>query len=177
MNITDGKVIGDTISFVAGDTRYTGRVNGNAIEGISQTSTGWRATRGIDATIGGGARQPSQRSRRRRTHRPAPATAQHDAARRCIDRFFMAWIIWFARARRPAGRFQKSWKKNAATAVNRIRPTAASRVCHPTAIAQSADQLADAGADRQQLGKRQPLARDIGRGSGKIDELSETRKK
>jgi SAM-dependent methyltransferase len=46
MNITDGKVIGETISFVAGDTRYTGRVSGNAIEGISQTSTGWRATRG-----------------------------------------------------------------------------------------------------------------------------------
>jgi len=46
MNITDGKVIGDTISFVAGDTRYTGRVSGNAIEGISQTSTTWRATRG-----------------------------------------------------------------------------------------------------------------------------------
>jgi SAM-dependent methyltransferase len=45
LNIVDGKVIGDTISFVAGDTRYIGRVNGNAIEGISQTSTGWRATR------------------------------------------------------------------------------------------------------------------------------------
>jgi SAM-dependent methyltransferase len=46
MNITDGKVIGETISFVAGDTRYIGRVNGNAIEGVSQTSIGWRATRG-----------------------------------------------------------------------------------------------------------------------------------
>jgi hypothetical protein len=45
MNVVDGKVIGNTISFVAGDARYTGRVNGNAIEGISQTSTGWRATR------------------------------------------------------------------------------------------------------------------------------------
>jgi precorrin-6B methylase 2 len=45
MNITDAKVIGETISFVAGDARYTGRVNGNAIEGISQSSTGWRATR------------------------------------------------------------------------------------------------------------------------------------
>ena len=45
MNITDGKVIGDTLSFVAGDTRYTGRVNGNAIEGISQTASPWRATR------------------------------------------------------------------------------------------------------------------------------------
>lgn len=44
-NIVDGKVIGDTISFVAGDTRYIGRVNGNAIEGITQTSTGWSAKR------------------------------------------------------------------------------------------------------------------------------------
>ncbi len=46
LNIVDAKVIGPTISFVAGDTRYTGTVNGNAIEGITQTSTGWRATRG-----------------------------------------------------------------------------------------------------------------------------------
>ena len=45
LNIIDGKVIGDTISFVAGDTRYTGRVNGNVIEGITQTSTGWSAKR------------------------------------------------------------------------------------------------------------------------------------
>jgi hypothetical protein len=45
MTITDGKVIGDTISFVAGDARYTGRVNGKAIDGISRTSVGWRATR------------------------------------------------------------------------------------------------------------------------------------
>lgn len=44
-NLVDGKVIGDTLSFVAGDTRYIGRVNGNAIEGISRTSTTWRATR------------------------------------------------------------------------------------------------------------------------------------
>jgi SAM-dependent methyltransferase len=45
LNIVDGKVIGDTISFVAGDTRYIGRVNGNTIEGITQTSTGWSAKR------------------------------------------------------------------------------------------------------------------------------------
>jgi hypothetical protein len=45
MNITDGKVIGETISFVAGDTRYIGRVNGNAIEGIARTASPWRATR------------------------------------------------------------------------------------------------------------------------------------
>jgi hypothetical protein len=30
---------------VAGDTRYTGRVDGNALVGVSQTSTAWRATR------------------------------------------------------------------------------------------------------------------------------------
>jgi SAM-dependent methyltransferase len=45
LNIVDGKVIGDTISFVAGDTRYIGRVNGKTIEGITQTSTGWSAKR------------------------------------------------------------------------------------------------------------------------------------
>jgi hypothetical protein len=45
MEITDGKVIGSTISFVAGDSRYVGRVNGKTIEGISQTSVGWRASR------------------------------------------------------------------------------------------------------------------------------------
>jgi SAM-dependent methyltransferase len=46
MNIVDAKVIGETVSFVAGDTRYIGRVNGNTIEGITQTSIGWHATRG-----------------------------------------------------------------------------------------------------------------------------------
>jgi hypothetical protein len=45
LNIVDGKVIGDTISFVAGDSRYIGRVNGNTIEGVTQTSTGWSAKR------------------------------------------------------------------------------------------------------------------------------------
>jgi SAM-dependent methyltransferase len=44
--IADGKVIGDIISFVAGDTRYTGRVSGNKlIEGLAVSSTSWRATR------------------------------------------------------------------------------------------------------------------------------------
>jgi hypothetical protein len=43
--ISSGRVIGDTITFTAGTQHYTGRVNGNAIEGIAQTSTGWRATR------------------------------------------------------------------------------------------------------------------------------------
>jgi Methyltransferase domain len=45
MTITGGKVIGDQITFNAGTMQYTGRVNGNTIEGIAQTSTGWRATR------------------------------------------------------------------------------------------------------------------------------------
>ena len=45
MRISNGKVLGDQIVFTAGDARYTGRVNGNSIEGISQTSIGWRATR------------------------------------------------------------------------------------------------------------------------------------
>jgi SAM-dependent methyltransferase len=45
LRISDGKVIGDMVVFTAGDARYTGRVSGNAIEGISQTSIGWRATR------------------------------------------------------------------------------------------------------------------------------------
>ena len=42
---TGVKVIGDQITFTAGTQQYTGRVNGNAIEGIAQTSAGWRATR------------------------------------------------------------------------------------------------------------------------------------
>jgi len=45
MTISTGKVIGDQITFTAGTAQYTGRVNGNTIEGIAQTSTGWRATR------------------------------------------------------------------------------------------------------------------------------------
>lgn len=45
LNISNGKVIGDQITFTAGSAHYTGRVNGNSIEGISQTSTGWRASR------------------------------------------------------------------------------------------------------------------------------------
>lgn len=45
MTIGAGKVIGDQITFTAGTMQYTGRVNGNTIEGIAQTSTGWRATR------------------------------------------------------------------------------------------------------------------------------------
>ena len=45
MQISDGKVVGDLISFVAGSTRYNGRVTANGIEGLALSSTGWRATR------------------------------------------------------------------------------------------------------------------------------------
>jgi hypothetical protein len=38
--ITNGKLNGDQISFTAGDTKYTGHVNGNTIDGGS-----WKATR------------------------------------------------------------------------------------------------------------------------------------
>ena len=44
-NISSGRVTGDTITFTAGSQHYTGRVTDSAIEGIAQTSTGWRATR------------------------------------------------------------------------------------------------------------------------------------
>ena len=45
LTIFDGTMIGDQISFVAGDSRYTGRVNGNAIEGLARATTVWRATK------------------------------------------------------------------------------------------------------------------------------------
>jgi len=45
MAISDGKVVGDQISFVAGDARYAGRVSGNAIEGLALSSVGFSATR------------------------------------------------------------------------------------------------------------------------------------
>ncbi len=46
--INDGKMTGDQIAFSVGDTRYTGRVNGKTIKGISKSANGetkWRATR------------------------------------------------------------------------------------------------------------------------------------
>jgi len=45
--IGDAKLRGDQISFSAGGVQYTGRVNGNTIEGTTsgRTSTAWRATR------------------------------------------------------------------------------------------------------------------------------------
>jgi SAM-dependent methyltransferase len=46
MPIVNGKVTADVISFNAGTSQFTGRVDGNAIDGVSQTTTGWKATRG-----------------------------------------------------------------------------------------------------------------------------------
>ncbi len=43
--ITNGKLNGDQISFTAGGTTYTGRVNGNAMEGTTQSGGNWKATR------------------------------------------------------------------------------------------------------------------------------------
>ena len=46
--ITGGKMTGDQIVLSAGDTTYTGRVNGNTIAGKSKSAAGeteWRATR------------------------------------------------------------------------------------------------------------------------------------
>ena len=46
--ITNGKMVGDQITFTAGTSQYTGRVNGNGIEGTIRTganSAVWRATR------------------------------------------------------------------------------------------------------------------------------------
>jgi SAM-dependent methyltransferase len=40
--VTEGRVRGDMITFTAGDTRYEGRVNGDAIRGIGRS---WAATR------------------------------------------------------------------------------------------------------------------------------------
>jgi SAM-dependent methyltransferase len=48
-SISGGKLRGDQITFAAGDRQYSGRVNGNAIEGTVRSggaSTPWRATRG-----------------------------------------------------------------------------------------------------------------------------------
>ena len=46
--LANGKLAGDRITFTAGDTQYTGKVSGNAIEGASATGgkeAPWRATR------------------------------------------------------------------------------------------------------------------------------------
>jgi phospholipid N-methyltransferase len=46
--ITEGRLTGDQIRFSVGGTQYTGRVNGNTIEGTSTgaASGSWRATKG-----------------------------------------------------------------------------------------------------------------------------------
>ena len=46
--ITNGKMLGDQISFTAGTAQYVGRVTGSAIEGVSKSGTDetkWQATR------------------------------------------------------------------------------------------------------------------------------------
>jgi hypothetical protein len=46
--ITNGRLRGEEITFTAGDRKFTGRVNGNVIEGTSGSgdkSQTWRATR------------------------------------------------------------------------------------------------------------------------------------
>jgi hypothetical protein len=40
-----GKLRGDEISFTAGEAQYTGRVNGNSIEGVLNAGGKWSATR------------------------------------------------------------------------------------------------------------------------------------
>jgi hypothetical protein len=48
--ITNGRLRGDQISFTAGGAQYTGRVNGNAMEGTVKggSDVKWRATRGAN---------------------------------------------------------------------------------------------------------------------------------
>ena len=41
----NGKLNGEQISFTAGTTEYSGRVNGNAIEGMAKNGDKWTATR------------------------------------------------------------------------------------------------------------------------------------
>ncbi len=46
--VTDGKLNGDLINFIAGNVKYTGRVSGNTIEGIYESAgitTKWNATK------------------------------------------------------------------------------------------------------------------------------------
>jgi len=45
VQITNGKLNGDQISFSAGEAQYTGRVNGNAIEGTLKSGAKWSAAR------------------------------------------------------------------------------------------------------------------------------------
>ncbi len=45
VQISNGKLNGDQISFTAGTTQYKGRVNGNTMEGSSNPGQNWKATR------------------------------------------------------------------------------------------------------------------------------------
>ena len=44
--VTNGKLKGDEITFTAGGTEYTGKVNGTTIEGTTKTGEKWQAKRG-----------------------------------------------------------------------------------------------------------------------------------
>ncbi len=44
-SITNGKLNADQISFTAGGTDYTGRINGNVMEGSTKSGGNWKATR------------------------------------------------------------------------------------------------------------------------------------
>jgi SAM-dependent methyltransferase len=43
--IANGKLNGDQITFTAGSNEYSGRVNGNSIEGVAKSGANWKATR------------------------------------------------------------------------------------------------------------------------------------
>ncbi len=45
VQISNGKLNGDQISFTAGNTQYKGRVNGNTMEGSGNPGASWKATR------------------------------------------------------------------------------------------------------------------------------------
>jgi precorrin-6B methylase 2 len=44
-NVTDGKLNGAQISFSAGNTKFTGSVNGNAMSGTTSSGGSWKATK------------------------------------------------------------------------------------------------------------------------------------
>jgi hypothetical protein len=44
--VTDGKLRGDEITFTAGGTEYSGKVNGSTIEGTTKSGDKWQAKRG-----------------------------------------------------------------------------------------------------------------------------------
>ena len=50
MNVTDGKLLGDEITFMLNNEKFTGKVNGNSMKGtVTHSSSGtkrdWSATR------------------------------------------------------------------------------------------------------------------------------------